>query len=233
MDSPPSHTLSCCVSFARARILFAGPSGIQIFDTQNGSWKTLNSHNSTMRYDDVSTLWCSVEDGLLVVGYTHAGIDLFNAREGSWRYVGPDQGLTVDGIRDVAVVDNGATIWLATQNGLVSYNNGEATLYTTDNSELVDNRIEAIAADGAGAIWLTNADTLFRIDGDEWDTYRANGGDFPSGTLDRLGCQRQRRHLDGSDQTQLCRFDPGVGGCVGFYHDQEGMASAPAYQPHH
>jgi ligand-binding sensor domain-containing protein len=208
-------------------ILFASPSGIQIFDTQDGSWKTLNSHTSTMRFDDVSALWCSVDDGLLVVGYTRQGIDLFNSQTGTWRYVGEDQGLKVTGIRDIAVVNHGATIWLATANGLVSYSNSEATVYTTDNSKLLDNRIEALAADGAGAIWLTSGSTLFRVDGNEWDTYKATGGDFPAGRLTGLDVSANGSIWIGSDQTQLCHFDPGVGGCVGFYHDQEGMASAP------
>ncbi len=208
-------------------ILFAGPLGIQIFDTQNGSWKTLNSSNSTMRYDDVSTLWCSAEDGLLIVGYTRQGIDLFNAREGVWSYVGADEGMTVNGIRDIAVVDGGATLWLATQDGLLAYSDGNVTTFTTENSPLVDNRIEAIAADGAGAIWLTGADTLYRTDGEEWDSYDASGGDFPSGRLTGLDVSENGTIWIGSDQTQLCRFDPGVEGCIGFYHEQEGMAAAP------
>lgn len=208
-------------------ILFAGPFGIQIFDTQNGSWKSLNSSNSTMRYDDVATLWCSVEEGLLVVGYTRQGIDLFNAREGTWSYIGPDEGLEANSIRDIAVVDDGATIWLATLDGLIAYQEGEATLFTTENSPLVDNRIEAIAADGAGAIWLTSADTLYRTDGDEWDSYNAAGGDFPSGRLTGLDVSNNGTIWIGSDQTQLCRFDPGVEGCIGFYREEEGMAAAP------
>lgn len=215
-------------------ILFAGPLGIQIFDTQNGSWRSLNSSNSAMRYDDVATLWCSVEDGLLVVGYTRQGIDLFDARAGNWRYIGPEQGLETTGIRDIAVVDAGATIWLATVNGLVVYRAGleadepgEVTLFTTENSPLTDNRIEAVAADGAGAIWLTNANTLHRTDGVEWDSYSASGGDFPNGRLTGLDVSSDGAIWIGSDQTQLCRFDPGVEGCIRFYRDQEGMATAP------
>ena len=212
-------------------ILFATPIGVQIFDTQNGSWKTLNSSNSTMRYDDVATLWCNAENGLLVVGYTRQGIDIFDARDGVWSYIGPDEGLEANGIRDIAVVDNGATadatIWLGTQNGLIVYNAGEARIFTSANSPLVDNRIEAIAADGAGAIWLTSAETLYRTDGDEWDSYDASGGDFPSGRLIGLDVSSNGAIWIGSDQTQLCRFDPGVKGCIGFYRDQEGMAAAP------
>ena len=223
-----NHTLSTVVCpLPGLGILFAGPLGIQIFDTQNGSWKTLNSSNSTMSYDDVSALWCSTEDALLVVGYTRQGIDLFNARQGTWSYIGPDEGLTTNGIRDIAVVNNGATIWLATLDGLVVYEDGEATIFTTENSPLVDNRIEAIAADGAGAIWLTSGDTLYRTDGDEWDTYNASVGDFPSGRLTGLDVGSDGAIWIGSDQTQLCRFDPGVEGCIGFYREQEGMAAAP------
>ncbi|MCC6458361.1 MAG: hypothetical protein IT328_25640 [Caldilineaceae bacterium] len=208
-------------------ILFAGELGIQIFDTQNGSWKMLNSSNSTLRNEDVSTLWCSVEDGLLVVGYAQEGMDLFNARQGVWSYIGPDEGFTASAIRDIAVVDGGATIWLATPNGLVVYREGETTTYTTENSPLADDRIEALAADGAGAIWLTSADALYRTDGEEWDSYGANGGDFPSGRLTGLDVSSDGAIWIGSDQTHLCRFDPGVEGCIGFYREEEGMATAP------
>lgn len=208
-------------------ILFASSTGIQIFDTQNGSWKTLNSGNSTMRYDDVSTLWCSAEEGLLVVGYTRQGIDLFDARAGTWSYIGTDEGLPVNGIRDIAVVEDGDTIWLATQNGLVAYADGEATIFTTTNSPLSENRIDAVAADGAGAIWLTSADTLYRTDGDTWDTYDAGARNFPAGRLIGLDVSSNGTIWIGSDQTQLCRFDPGVEGCIGFYTGEDGMATAP------
>ena len=223
-----NHTVAAAVCpLPGLGVLFAGPLGIQIFDTQNGSWKTLNSSNSTMRYDDVSSLWCSAGDGLLVVGYTRQGIDLFDARAGEWRYIGADEGLETNGIRDIAVVDGGATIWLATQNGLVSYADDEATLYTVDNSPLADNRINALAADGSGAIWLTSGDTLYRTDGEEWDSYNAANGDFPSGRLTGLDVSSNGTIWIGSDQTQLCRFDPGVEGCISFYREEEGMAAEP------
>lgn len=206
-------------------ILFGGPLGIQIFDTQNGGWKMLNSSNSAMSYDDVSSLWCSPEDNLLVVGYTRQGIDLFDAEQGVWTYIGPDEGLTATGIRDIAVVEG--DIWLATQSGLLVYRDGDTDIYTIDNSPLVDNRIEALAADGAGAIWLTSGDTLYRVDGEEWDSYNATSGDFPSGRLTGLDVSSNGAIWIGSDQTQLCRFDPGVEGCIGFYREQPGMAAAP------
>lgn len=208
-------------------ILFGGPSGIQIFDTQNGSWKLLNSSNSAMSNDDVSALWCSVESGLLVVGYARQGIDLFRARAGTWSYIGPDEGLDVNGIRDIAVVGNGEAIWLATLDGLVVYQDDEVTYFTTANSPLADNRIDAIAVDGAQAIWLTSADTLYRTDGEEWNSYGANRGNFPSGRLTGLEIGSNGAIWIGSDQTQLCRFDPGVEGCINFYRDEEGMATAP------
>lgn len=223
-----NHTLAAVVCpLPGLGILFAGPLGIQIFDTQNGSWKMLNSSNSTMRYDDVATLWCSVEDGLLVVGYTRQGIDLFNARQGVWSYIGPDEGLIANGIRDIVAVDDGATIWLATQDGLLVYRDGEVTGYTTENSPLTDNRIDALAADGAGAIWLTSGATLYRTDGEEWDSYDGGGGDFPSGRLTGLDVGSNGAIWIGSDQTQLCRFDPGVEGCINFYWEEAGMATAP------
>lgn len=215
-------------------VIFGSAQGMQIFDTQNGSWKTLNSSNSAMNQDDVSALWCSAEQGLLVVGYTRQGVDLFNARTGEWQYLGAEAGLAIGGMRDIAVLDDGATLWFATQTGLARYRRaGEADsaatldLFTTENSPLVDNRIESLATDGSGALWLTSSDRLYRANGTEWTEYSGGRGTFPSGRLTGLDVSADGAIWIGSDQTQICRFDPGVEGCVAFYQNEPGMAATP------
>lgn len=245
-------------------VLFATTLGIQVFDTQTGAWKTLNSSNSDMQHDDVATLWCNVDAGLLVVGYARNGIDLFDAAAGSWSYVGEEAGLTATGIRDIAVVDEGDAIWLATLDGLYVYRPalasttaaeaetaeageaaddetadepagetapatgaGEVTRYSTANSPLEDNRIETLVADGSGAVWLTSGNILYRTNGESWDTFTAGSGNFPAGRLTGLDVSENGTIWLGSDQTQLCRFDPGVKGCIAFFQGETGMATAP------
>lgn len=210
-------------------VLFAGDVGIQVFDTQNGSWRTLDS-NSGMSYDNVSTLWCDAERGVLVVGYTNAGLDLFDANANTWTYIGEGAGLAISGVRDLAVAGNLAPIWLATDEGLVAYEAGEVTIYTTENSPLVDNRIETLAVDGSGAVWLATGNTLYRTNGEEWSAFNAEGAgqaDFPNGRITGLDVGSDGAIWIGSDQAQICRFDPGIEGCIVFYSGEDGMATAP------
>ena len=217
-------------------VLFASELGVQIFDTQNGRWKTLNSSNSPMRYDDVAAIWCNAATGRLAVGYLRHGLDIFDAGTGDWTYIGADEGLTVSGIRMLDAT-NDDTLWMATPDGLVAYTNGndeddsdgEIALYTTANSPLTNNRIETLAVDGSGAVWLTSGDMLFRTRNDEWDAFSAanTNGSFPTGRLTGLDVGSDGTIWIGSDQAQLCRFDPGIEGCVAFYSGEEGMATLP------
>ncbi|MCC6166406.1 MAG: hypothetical protein IT329_04185 [Caldilineaceae bacterium] len=221
-------------------VLFAGEQGIQVFDTQNGRWRTLNSSNSDMSHDAVSALWCNVERGLLVVGYERAGIDIYDAESESWRAVDENTanentadesaGPALAGVRDLAVAGNLNPIWLATDAGLVAYTADGATLYTTENSPLVDNRIETLAVDGSGAAWLATGNTLYRTDGEEWSAFNAEGAgqaNFPNGRITGLDVGSDGAIWIGSDQAQICRFDPGIEGCVEFYSGEEGMATEP------
>lgn len=208
-------------------VLFGSNRGIQIFDTQTGSWKSLNRANSPMRSDEVTALWCDPAAGRLLVAYQRAGLDLFEARSGEWQPIGADA-LAEDTIRDLAVSPDGETLWLATNNGLVAVSGGEVTRYTVANSPLADNRIEALALDGSGAVWLTSGDTLYRTDTEEWDAYNGAGrGSFPNGRLTGLDVGSDGAIWLGSDQAQLCRFDPGIQGCVTFFSGEEGMSTAP------
>ncbi len=226
-----NHTVTAAVCpLPGLGVLFGGDQGIQIFDTQNGRWKTLDAGNSEMSYDDVAALWCDAEARLLVVGYGQHGLDIFNATDGSWTYVGADAGLSLTGLHDLAVAGDGASIWMATQNGLALYRDGEVTIYTTDNAPLVDNRIETVATDGSGAVWLTSGNTLYRTNGEAWDAYNADdaqGANFPNGRLTGLDLGSGGAIWVGSDQGQVCRFDPGIEGCVEFYRGDEGMATGP------
>lgn len=211
-------------------VLFAGDLGIQVFDTQNGRWRTLDSSNSAMRYDEVSTLWCDPERGVLVVGYARQGLDLYDANSETWTYVGPDEGLAISGVRTLDVAGDEAPIWLATDEGLAAYAAGEVTLYTTENSPLLDNRIETLSVDGSGTVWLATGNTLYRTDGEEWSAFNAEGAgqaNFPAGRITGLDVGSDGAIWIGSDLAQICRFDPGIEGCIEFYSGEEGMATEP------
>ncbi|HXF62820.1 MAG TPA: hypothetical protein VNK95_14445 [Caldilineaceae bacterium] len=226
-----NHTLDTAVCpLPGLGVLFASDLGIQVFDTTNGRWKTMDPTNSGMSHSDVAALWCDPEDGFLVVGYGRHGLDLYDANADEWTYLDEDDGLAAMGIRAIAVDRDRSPIWLATDSGLAAYEDGQITLYTTQNSPLVENRIEALAVDGSGAVWLATGDTLYRTNGETWDAFSAASAgqaSFPNGRITGLDVGDDGAIWIGSDQAQLCRFDPAIEGCIAFYSGEEGMATAP------
>jgi ligand-binding sensor domain-containing protein len=102
--------------------------------------------------------------------------------------------------------------------------------FTSANSDLDSDTIYAVAMDGAGTVWFTTASALYRIDGEEWTRYAEGdsaGAGYPNGRLVGLDIAPDGAIWLGSDQTQLCQFDPRAGRCVVFFANETGMADAP------
>ena len=218
-------------SIVRCRIghLVRQRPGLQVFDTEGGSWKTLSSANSPMSFDDIVALHCDVEAQMLIVAYTRHGLDIFDVAAGEWTHVDENDGLETGIIRDIAVTAP-QTIWLASQLGLTRFSDGESTLYNVENSPMTSNVVTAIAGDGADIVWLATAGDLYRIDGESWETYsRATVADseFPNGSITGLALAADGSVWIGTDQVQLCRLDADAGRCAEFFSNEEGMALAP------
>ena len=210
-------------------ILFGSDLGLQVFDTEGGSWKTLSSANSPMSFDDIVALHCDVEAQMLIVAYARHGLDIFDVAAGEWTHVDENDGLETGIIRDIAVTAP-QTIWLASQLGLTRFSDGESTLYNVENSPMTSNVVTAIAGDGADIVWLATAGDLYRIDGESWETYsRATVADseFPNGSITGLALAADGSVWIGTDQVQLCRLDADAGRCAEFFSNEEGMALAP------
>lgn len=214
-------------------ILFGSELGLQVFDSESGSWKTLNSANSPMSFDDVAALHCSEESQTLIVAYARHGLDFFDAAAGTWTHVDENDGLQVGIIRDIAV-SQAQTIWIASQLGLTRYSEGESTLYNVDNSPMTSNVVTALA-EADGVVWLATAGDLYRIDGESWETFsRATVPDeeFPNGSITGLAVAEDGSVWVGTDQTQICRLDPDAGRCAEFFSNEDGMALAPLTSLH-
>jgi len=210
-------------------VLFGSDLGLQVFDTEGGSWKTLNSANSPMSFDDIVALHCDVEAQTLIIAYARHGLDIFDAATGDWTHIDENDGLETGIIRNIAVTAP-QTIWLASQLGLTRYREGESTLYNVENSPMTSNVVTAIAGDGADIVWLATAGDLYRVDGESWETYsRATVADsqFPNGSITGLALAADGSVWVGTDQVQLCRLDPDTGRCTEFFSNEEGMALAP------
>jgi len=215
-------------------MVFGSAQGLQIFDPAGTAWKVLNSSNSPMRFDDVASLTCSVEHGFLVVGYQQHGLDIFDARAGTWRYVNQTRGLQNDFVEHVAVVGNQGAIWVSSGFGISVLTGGKTQFFDSSNSPLVTNAINAMAVDATGTVWLGGQGTVYRVSGDNWSDWGVYSqlsvlaSRFPAGTIHGLAVAADGTLWIGASNGEICHFDPVEVQCRQFFasagSDASGMA---------
>ncbi|GIV78494.1 MAG: hypothetical protein KatS3mg050_2888 [Litorilinea sp.] len=212
-------------------VVFGHDHGLQLFDLQQGRWKTLDSNTSAMRSDRVVGLYCDLEGGLLWVVYADQGIDVFDAAANTWSAVPlPAQAQEAGALRDVVTVDEGQRYWLLAERGVIAVDGQTATLYNGQNSPLDTDQVTAMAVDGSGSVWLTTASTLYRFDGESWSSFGPEQlvvSGAPAGRLTDLAIAADGTMWLAWDQAEVCRFDPGTGRCLAFYRGESGMAAPP------
>lgn len=201
-------------------IVFGTAHGLQIFDSERASWKLLNSTNSDMHFDDVATLACNAQAGFLVVGYRQHGLDVFDRKSGEWRLLDRAAGLQRDLVDAVAVVGNLDEIWVSSGFGVSVLTADGARFYDKNNTPLETNQINVMVSDAAGAVWLGTRDKVYKIAGEEWTIYSPSyvlASNFPTGEITSLAFTNDGALWIGSDQGQLCKFDPVIINCDPFF----------------
>ncbi len=215
-------------------IVFGTEQGLQVFDSDEGSWSLLNSDNSDMSYDEVSALYCDEDAGVLVVAYTSDGLDVYATATGEWTLLDDVDGLITGVVRNITVTDP-LTIWIASQLGLTRFANGVSTLLNSENTPMSENAVTALAKGIGDTIWLATAGDLYRTDGETWSVFNAAttvGSDFPNGSITGIATVDDGTVWIGSDQTQICLFSPVTGSCTEFFSAEDGMAAAPLTSMH-
>ncbi len=212
-------------------VVFGNDHGLQLFDLQQGRWKTLDSNTSAMRSDQVVGLHCDPENGILWVVYADQGIDVFDAAANAWSAIPlPAQAQEAGALRTAVAVNGAQRYWLLAERGVISVDGQTATLYNGENSPLDTDQVTAMAVDGSGSIWVTTASTLYRFDGESWISFGPEQlvvSGAPAGRLTDLAIAADGTMWLAWDQAEVCRFDPGTGRCLAFYRGESGMANPP------
>ena len=202
-------------------IVFGTMQGLQIFDLKSGNWKLLNNSNSSMSFNDVAVLNCSVENSFLLIGYQQHGFDIFDARTGIWQYTNQKNGLQNDFVDAVAVVGNREAIWVSSGFGISRLpRQGDPTFFTNNNSALETNQITAMTADKSGTIWLGASDAVYKVSADNWTVYNqlsVLASRFPAGDITGLAAAGDGTLWIGSSKGEICHFDPVKVQCLDFF----------------
>lgn len=209
-------------------IVFGSDQGLQIFDTQRGAWKVLNTSNSTMSFADVAALHCDLNNGFLVVGYRQHGLDLYTVADDSWTYYDETRGLQNNFVEALTVVGNRSALWVSSGFGIsVIPQRGAPQFYSDSNSPLETNQIYRMVADATGAVWIGAQDALYKVVNNDWTVYDQTfvlASRFPAGAFTGLAVARDGTLWLGSDQGEVCHFDPVTVQCKDFFAGIEGMA---------
>ncbi|MEZ4711705.1 MAG: two-component regulator propeller domain-containing protein [Caldilineaceae bacterium] len=199
-------------------MVFGSEAGLQVFDLRSSSWRTLDSANSPMSFDNVQALYCDAVAGFLVVGYAGQGLDIFDANVAEWTYIGLDE---IGPIHALTAVEGLAEIWVGGDAGVALVENGDVTLYSSQNSPLLDAPVTALTASTDGSIWLTAANLLFRVANvggqREWQQFDAESvaePAFPDGMLAGVAAAADGTIWVASADVQICEFDPQTERCI-------------------
>jgi len=200
-------------------LIFGSDQGLQIFDARRNRWKTLNSSNSEMHFDDVSALYCSPEYGFLVVGYAQHGLDLYDVKRG-WTLLDQRRGLLDNAVKALTVIGDREAIWVASAAGIAVLTESDVIVYDKSNTPLESAPVRVITGTAKGPIWLAAGNKVYRIDGKTWTIYSTTyvlASAFPAGDITTLTLVGDGTLWIGSDQGDLCLFDPTVVTCQAFF----------------
>lgn len=204
-------------------LVFGSDQGLQIFDPQRNRWKTLNSSNSEMHFDDVSALYCSPEYGFLAVGYARHGLDLYDVKQG-WRLFDQRRGLLDNAVKALLVLGDREAIWVASATGVAVLTESGVSVYDKSNTPLESTPVSVITGTPKGPVWLGAGNKVYRIEGKTWTIYSATyvlASPFPTGAITTLTLVGDGTLWIGSDQGDLCLFDPTVVTCKTFFRAKD------------
>ncbi len=205
-------------------LVFGTAHGLQIYDEQQSTWQLRNSRNSAMRYDAVAALDCTMEHGLLVIGYQQDGVDLYDAASDEWRSIERSSGLQQEQVTHLAVVGALDELWMASTAGLSVLTSEGLFVFAQENSPLEAEPISALLSDEQGVIWLSAGNKVYAIDGETWTIYSAAyvlASPFPTATITALHFDAEGALWIGSAAGELCKFDPVAVNCDLFFTAQE------------
>lgn len=204
-------------------LVFGSAQGLQIFEPQREQWKTLNSTNSEMHFDDVSALYCNPEKEFLVVGYAQHGIDVYEVKQG-WTLIDQRRGLLQNAVNAVTVIGDQEEIWVASNLGITILTPDGVLVYDRSNTPLDASPVTVMVADAQGQVWLGAGNKVYRIHGDEWTIYSDTyvlASPFPTSAISALALVGDGTLWIGSDTGELCLFDPMAVTCKSFFTPEE------------
>ena len=114
-------------------------------------WSCLFDHNCRIAFEIPEIIQTVTEDNRRQVWIAGSNEIYYSTLDGAWHHL--DKEPIGCNIQEMAI-DNNGRIWLATDNGLISYCDGEKVLFNRQHSGLLSNNLRCIAIDRHGHLWM-------------------------------------------------------------------------------
>ena len=157
------------------RVWFATRQGAALYDQKTDTWprlitralipEVIRDNITAVTIDAQGRLWL----GLLNEGVVHS------ANLVSWTQLGTTEGLGSEEIRDVLAAANG-DVWVATANGVSRIAGDTVSTYSTGNSALPADGVNALAETADGRVWAATDGGVGVFDGSAWTAFKTSAG---------------------------------------------------------
>jgi ligand-binding sensor domain-containing protein len=202
------------------RVVVATERGLSFFDPSTGGWDTtpITPEDSGVATSDIDTLYCDAANGRLLIGSW--GLGVLDLNSGDFRTFTDDDGLTWNGVRDIAVF--GSDIWLASGYNGVSVISGDTVTAYNEDAGMPEESVHAIAAAADGTIWMGSMRGLIKFDGSNWTLYNRDNVEGIDSDLYEVEVAADGTVWVGSAHGGICQFDPSSETCLTTYKDTTG-----------
>ena len=157
------------------RVWFATRQGAALYDQQTDTWprfitramipEVIRNNITAVTIDSQGRLWL----GLLNEGVVHS------ANLVTWTQFGTTEGLGSEEVLDVLAASNG-DVWVATANGVSRIAGDTVSTYTTGNSALPADGVNALAETADGRVWAATDGGVGVFDGSGWTAFKTAAG---------------------------------------------------------
>lgn len=155
--------------------------GVSVFDGEN--WKNYTTQNSGLVDDKVCAIAIDSFEKVWL-GTCSGGVSVFDGE--TWKsYTTKNSGLLADSVYAIAI-DSSDKVWIGTRrkqlmnwptpggfkdaDGVSVFDGEDWEFYTTQNSDLVDDRHNTIAIDSSDRVWIGTYKGVSVFDGENWVT---------------------------------------------------------------
>jgi len=143
--------------------------GLSLFDPARGRWTKRTPLESPMAAAAVTCLAPDRASRTVHIGYSYAGVDVYDGARRAWRHYATVDGLVANRVQAIAVSPGAKQAWVVAQEGVSRIEGGRIRKFTRKDIGITVPLTTAAAVDRAGAFWTVTVDgTLLTCARDAW-----------------------------------------------------------------